>query len=314
MTKPTAPMAVAIAACDRPEALLRCLDALLEGELLPAEIIVVDQSRGSAVETVLAARTGEGLPLRYIHQTRLGLSASRNAALAQTKHALISFTDDDCVPDRGWLAALHQALTHADRPIAVTGRVLPLGEERLGTFAVSTRTGSTAVTFRGRSTPWAVGTGANFAAQREWLLQVGGFDERLGAGSAGMAGEDAELLYRLLVAGATIRYVPAAVIYHERQGMAQRLASRRSYGHGIGALCALWVRRSDLFAIRMLAGWLRRQAWALVRAGADGDWFMVRQRFLGIRGCARGVAYGLRVAGAALRPPGAVEASSEYPA
>jgi len=311
MSKPIASMAVAIATCDRPGPLLRCLDALLEGEVLPAEIIVVDQSRDSSVKTAVLARAREDLPLRYIVQARRGLSASRNAAWAQARQPLISFTDDDCVPNPRWLAALNRTLSDSHGPVAATGRVLPLGDERPGTFTVSSRTGSDPVDFRGRSTPWLVGTGANFAVKREWLVRVGGFDERLGAGSAGMAGEDAELLYRLLVAGATIQYVPDATIYHERQGIAQRLASRRSYGHGIGALCALWLRRGDSFALKMLAGWVRLQCWGIVRAGADRNWLMMRQRLLGLQGCAGGFAYGMKVAEPALQPAEPTEAAPD---
>lgn len=296
MSTPVVPITAAIATCDRPESLLRCLDALLEGDALPAEIIVVDQSRDAALEGALSGRARLDLPIRHIRHGRRGLSASRNEALSQACHPLIAFTDDDCVPHHRWIASLGDLLTQAHGPDAATGRVLPLGDERPGTFVVSARTGLVQVEFRGKSVPWLVGTGANFAARREWLLHVGGFDERLGAGSAGLAGEDAELLYRLLVAGATITYVPEAIIYHERQGMTQRLASRRSYGHGIGALCALWLRGGDLFSIRMLASWFRQQLRGIIRAGTGRDWFMLRQRLLGVWGCARGIAYGLSVA------------------
>ena len=303
-------MTVAIAACDRPEPLLRCLGALLGGTALPAEIIVVDQSRDESVQTAVSKLAGQNSSIRYIRQPRLGLSASRNEALAQSHYPMIAFTDDDCVPDQGWLSSLSGALGVDEGLAAVTGRVLPLGEDRPGTFVVSARTGSAAVAFRGKSVPWTVGTGANLGAKREWLLRVGSFDERLGAGSEGRAGEDAELLYRLLVAGATIRYVPEAVIYHERQGLAQRLATRRSYGHGIGALCALWLRRGDLFASGMLAGWLRRQLGQMMRAGVGRDWLMVRQRLLGLRGCLEGIVYGLKMPDAAIVPYETRERSS----
>jgi len=285
------------------------LDALLEGEDLHTEIIVVDQSRDKAVEDALLGRNRENIRVRYIRQARLGLSASRNEAVARTHQSVIAFTDDDCVPHRLWLSSLSQLLARPDAPAAVTGSVYPLGEERPGTFVVSSRTGSVALDFRGKSIPWMVGTGANFAAQREWLLRVGGFDERLGTGSPGLAGEDAELLYRLLVAGATIKYWPEAIIYHERQGRAHRLASRRSYGYGIGALCALWLRRRDFFALKMLIGWLRQQSIGITRAGTRRDWFMVRQRLLGIRGCAGGFMYGLRLSGGALLPQGWIQES-----
>ena len=44
--KQYAELTVAIATLDRPVALARCLDALEVGSLLPAEIVVVDQSCG----------------------------------------------------------------------------------------------------------------------------------------------------------------------------------------------------------------------------------------------------------------------------
>ena len=312
MSRPVVSMTVAIAACDRPEPLLRCLSALLGGDAFPAEIIVVDQSRDDSVQTAVSKLARQSSPIRYIHQPRLGLSASRKEALAQSHYSLIAFTDDDCVPDQAWLSSLMGALGEDDGLAAVTGRVLPLGEDRPGTFVVSARTASVAVSFRGKSVPWTVGTGANFGAKREWLVRVGGFDERLGAGSPGRAGEDSELLYRLLVAGATIRYVPEAVIYHERQRLVQRLATRRSYGHGIGALCALWLRRGDLYASRMLAGWLRRQLGQTIRAGAGQDWLMVRQRLLGLRGCLEGIAYGLKLPDAAIIPCQASESRPRF--
>jgi len=90
---------------------------------------------------------------------------------------------------------------------------------------------------------------------------------------------------------------------HQRPfGQAQRLASRRSYGHGIGALCALWVRRGDRFAAKMLLGWVRVQFRGILRAGLDRNWLMMRQRFLALQGCALGFAYGMKTAEGAIQP------------
>lgn len=95
------PITAAVAACDRPAALERCLEALACGTVLPAQLLVVDQSAAPDVEAVVRAMVIPGVALQYLRQARLGLSASRNAALDAATQPVIAFTDDDCVPDRG---------------------------------------------------------------------------------------------------------------------------------------------------------------------------------------------------------------------
>jgi O-antigen biosynthesis protein len=289
-----AEVSAALAACDRPEGLVRCLRGVLSGTVLPAEVIVVDQSRDEGVATALAS-VAVPVPLQYFRMSREGLSASRNAAWTRATRPAVAFTDDDCVPDVEWIQVVDERLAGDPDLAAVSGRVLPLGEERPGTYVVSPRTSQHSREYAGRAVPWLVGTGGNFTVRRAWLERVGGFDPRLGAGSPGRAAEDAELIYRLLGQGARVRYDPRAVVYHERQTAAQRLSSRRGYGHGIGAFSAMYLRRGDGFAGRLLAGYLRDQAASLARAAVRGDWFLVRRRMRALRGCGAGVLYGLRL-------------------
>ena len=290
----TVPVTAALAACDRPGGVLRCLSGVLAGAALPAEIIVVDQSRDDAVAGALSSVVSP-VPLHYQRMRREGLSASRNAAWTRATQPAIAFTDDDCVPDREWIAVVDEVLAADPDLAAVSGRVLPLGEERPGTYVVSPRSSRDTREFTGRAVPWMVGTGGNFAVRRAWVERVRGFDPRLGAGSPGRAAEDADLIYRLLTEGARVRYEPRAIVYHERQTAEQRLSSRRGYGHGIGAFCAMYLRRGDLYAGRLLGGYLRTQTAGLARATVRRDWFVARQRLLALRGCASGVLYGARL-------------------
>lgn len=283
----TADLTVAVATLDRPQGLARCLEALAAGTVLPAEVIVVDQGSEPAPVPEL------GLPIRYLRQERRGLAASRNLALAEASRPVLAVTDDDCVPDVGWVAALENALGSPDLD-AVTGPVLPLGPDSPGLYAVSSRTSAAPADFAGRALPWLVGTGGNFAARRERLLRAGGFDERLGAGSPGGAGEDMDILYRLLRAGARIRYEPRAVVFHERQPRDRRLASRSAYGRGIGACCGLWLRGRDLHALAVLGGWLRLRGALAAGALRRRQWGGVREELLVLGGTARGLVYGLR--------------------
>ena len=288
-------LTAAVATFDRPDALLRCLDGLLAGQVLPAEVLIVDQSRDDGTQLAVEQRQGGPVPIIYIRQERRGLSASRNAAMTRARHPLVAVIDDDCVPDQGWIAAIERAFASPIAPDAVTGRVLPLGPDVPGLYAVSLRQGTARADFSGKVVPWLVGTGGNFAVKREWLERVGSYDERLGAGSPGQAAEDTELLYRLLCAGARIRYEPDALVYHERQSRARRMRSRWTYGHGIGAFCGMWLRRRDPFALRMLAHWVLGQSEELARAVRHREWLQIRQRLLILGGTVRGLAYGLRL-------------------
>jgi GT2 family glycosyltransferase len=288
-------LTVAIATMDRPEGLARCLDALLHGAVLPDEVVIIDQSEDEKAKGVVEQCRVSSVSMIYIRQARHGLSASRNAAFTHASRSIVAVTDDDCVPDKEWVSIIKQTFSSMSAPDAMTGRILPLGPDIPGLFAISSRVSTVPKEFRGKVVPWLVGSGGNCAVKKEWFDRVGGYDERLGTGSPGMAAEDADFFYRLLRAGACIRYEPEGVIFHERQSKSRRLATCWSYGHGIGAFCSLWFRRRDLFALRTLAGWISWQCWYLIFAIGRGHWIQVHQRWLSLRGTIHGFRYGLFV-------------------
>ena len=88
---------VAVATCGRSEALARCLAGLRAQNAPADELLVVDQAPSAEARAV--ARSAGA---RYLEQPRLGLSASRNLALAEAAGDVLAVTDDDCVPDPAW--------------------------------------------------------------------------------------------------------------------------------------------------------------------------------------------------------------------
>jgi GT2 family glycosyltransferase len=276
----------------RPAALARCLAALRAGTDSPAEVLVVDQAPTPEARAVVAR---SGFPVvRYLEQPPLGLSASRNLALAEASSPVLAVTDDDCAPDPGWVAALAAALDREPRPVAVSGPILPLGPPQPGLYAFSLRESAVEVDHAGRMLPWDAGSGANFAARIAVLRAHGGWDPRLGAGSAGRAGEDADLLYRLLRGGGAVRYEPDAVVRHEWQTRERRVATRWSYAYGVGALCGLWLRRRDPYAVTMLTAYARMHLVALVSAGRRGDHGLVGEHGRALAALPAGLLYGVR--------------------
>jgi O-antigen biosynthesis protein len=272
---------VAVATTGRVDELERCLAALRASEAQPDRVVVVDQGDDPRTTAVVAAHGCE-----HLVRPRRGLGASRNAALDASTETLLALTDDDCVPDRTWLGAVGLAFDRDARLAAVTGPVLPLPPDGDRVAAVSSRTSTLPETFVGRPAPWRVGTGGNLTLRRDSFGPLR-FDERLGAGTRGRAGEDLAFLDGLLAAGGRIRYEPDAIVRHARQTEARRQSTRYDYGHGAGAWLAFSARRRDPYAALHLARWLALRG-RLALSGA------AREEARVLLGTLAGLAYGAR--------------------
>jgi GT2 family glycosyltransferase len=207
---------------------------------------------------------------------------------------IIAFSDDDCVPARDWLASIERTMISVPAD-GVTGNILPLETDTAGEYPISIRTHQQGMIFHGRVLPWQVGSGGNFAIKRTWLFRIGGYDERLGAGSPGKAAEDTDIFYRLLQAGAAIYYQPEAVVYHERQDAARLLRSFWNYSYGIGAFTAKHARKGDLYAAYMLGVWSFWLLWRTVSSIMRRNRLYAGEGLLSLRGCSHGLAYGFRL-------------------
>lgn len=294
LTRDLPALSVAISTRDRAQALARCLESLWRGTSTPAEVVVVDQSTGPETQRLCEQARESGHPVVYLRQTPRGLAASQNLAIARARHSHVAVTDDDCIVDSDWLAVIQDTLTGTESPGVVTGRVLPLEPVGDRVYPVASRTSSEPAEFVGKNVPWPVGSGNNFALKREWFLRIGGCDERLGPGSPGQGGVDMDLFYRLLRAGARIRYEPRAVVHHERDTRAGRLARRPMYGHGMGVCCMLRLREGDAFAARMFVQWMWMRGRLLASGAWRRNWQLVREESLMLRGTLQGVWHGMR--------------------
>ena len=287
---------VSIPTLDRPMALARCLEGLFEGTVLPAEVLIINQGQYSAAETVIRRfRSQYAISILHYSQPPRGLSAARNLASRHANHPIIAFTDDDCVPAPDWLASIERTMISAPAADGVTGNILPLETDTAGEYPISLRTQKQGAIFHGRVLPWQVGSGGNFAIKRTWLFRIGGYDERLGAGSPGKAAEDTDIFYRLLQAGARIYYQPEAVVYHERQDAPRLLRSFWNYSYGIGAFTAKHARKGDLYAAYMLGVWSFWLLWRTVSSIMRRNRLYAGEGLWSLRGCSHGLAYGFRL-------------------
>lgn len=290
------PPAVTVAICtrERPDDLRRALAGVLAQTPAPAEILVVD----NRPETDLTRRVATAEPrVRYVREDRRGLDAARNRALREARGEIVAFTDDDAVPDEGWLAAL--VANFSDPRVAACGGLtlpseLETEAQELFEAHCGFGRGFTRRTFDlQRDNPLAVsriGAGANMAVRRQTLLDLGGFDERLDGGLPTRSGGDHEMFVRLLTAGHRLVYDPAAVSWHRhRRTMPELLDTVYGYGVGVYAMgTGLLLERRELGWLRLAWLWFRHEHLpALLRPRHP---LARRLAWSELRGCTRGPA------------------------
>ena len=90
------PVSVIIATMNRVDALAETLSAIETSSVLPAEVLLVDQSTESEkVEALLTLIKNSSLTIRYHHLPKPSLTAARNFGLEQAQNDTVVFMDDD---------------------------------------------------------------------------------------------------------------------------------------------------------------------------------------------------------------------------
>jgi GT2 family glycosyltransferase len=228
--------------------------SILDGDAVPTEIVVVDQS----VETDagLERHGGErGCAVVYRHTDVRGASAARNEGIRVARTDRLVFVDDDVVAVADWLAALVRSLEASGDRAAVTGQVRSGEPEEGGAFAPSLNEGEEGAVYEGRAAANVLWTG-NMAIFRSTLERIGTFDERLGPGKRRFpgGGEDNDLCFRLLESGHRVVYEPRAIVYHRAwRPETDYVGVRWRYGRGQGGYYGKHLRLRDPYMLRELA-------------------------------------------------------------
>lgn len=252
---PQLPVSVVIATRNRPELLRGTVESILAGSHLPTEIVVADQS----VPDPPPLPDNGAVEVRHLRLTTTGLSRGRNAGIEAAAQAVLAFTDDDVLAEPDWLERLVAPLLENPARRVTTGAVLPpLGAVEGHVPSLTYRTEPE--TFRGRLFADPLSPN-NMAVPRTAFAELGGFDERLGAGSEFGGAEDNDFGYRLLEAGYEIEFVPQSVVRHlgVRNGR-ELLRLDWAYGRGQGAFYAKHMVPGDPHMRRRFARNLRYRA------------------------------------------------------
>jgi glycosyltransferase involved in cell wall biosynthesis len=265
---PSLDFSVVIPTRGRTRQLAACLDALARQDYPRDryEVVVVDDGGDSHADPRIVA-LGERLALRLVAQAHAGPALARNRGVAHARGAWLAFTDDDCLPDRGWLGAFARRLDAAPHD-AIGGRTvnaLPgdpcaAASQDLVAFLYDWH-----LARPGEARFFATN---NLALATDRFRELGGFDP----GWSLAAAEDRDLCDRWRGRGWGMSYAADAVVGHAH-AMTLATFARQHYTYGRGAA---WLRLARLargqrplgiesprFYARMLA-WSRRD-----KRGAD---------------------------------------------
>jgi len=240
-------VSVIVCTRNRAEQLERMLGSACSLIVPPAtrwEVIVVDNGSNDATEAV-TTRFSERLPLRCVAEPAAGVCNARNRGIDEARGNYLCWADDDVLLDGGWLGAYLDAFRRHPDAAFFGGPIRPvLDAPSPAVFRHCAECWPLTGVFAQRDfgpvesplsvadgiIPWGANLSIRAAEQRECR-----FNAALGPSPAyDRLGDESEVLYRLMKAGAVGWWVPQAGVRHviprERQTLRYLLAYYRRSG------------------------------------------------------------------------------------
>jgi glycosyltransferase involved in cell wall biosynthesis len=193
------------------DSLMKSLEALSRQSLpfSQFEVVVVDDgSQDNTAERLRQSMKRWPFMLQVFSGQNYGPATARNSGVRAAKGSIIAFTDDDCLPEPGWLSAFAKIFEENHTIAGAEGQVVCPDPHPLRHW-VENRTGGLCWT-------------ANMAFPRALLLQAGGFDETFPY----PANEDIELRIRMLRLGPIV-WTPAALVLHPARTQSLMATARK---------------------------------------------------------------------------------------
>jgi GT2 family glycosyltransferase len=237
------PLATVVVMTFRHEAQLPAILAALEAQAYgDFEIVVVDNAPQQSSAPAVVERFARA---RCVAEPREGIRYARNTGVQAARGEVVAFIDDDCTPQRDWLANLVSGLREPE-VACCTGLVLPRRLQTRAQWLLEMRGGFNrgferkvysvenpeAQRLHLPLHAWQCGSGANMVFRKSTLAAVGGFNEML------PAAEEIDAFFRLLRRGRKIVYEPMAAIRHDYPETYAGL-QRRMYDWGRGHISYL---------------------------------------------------------------------------
>jgi len=204
------------------------------------EIIIVDHTISDKIPSSIREIIDQNdCEIRYIPESKKGLSAARNTGIEHSNAEIIAFIDDDAIADPDWLSSILEIYEKEPDAWAVGGKVKPLWDVDPPDWFDDTMLRSLSIVDWGneiRPLIWPERLiGTNFSFRREVFEKIGFFDTQLGRkGSLLLGNEDTEIQERIHELGKYVYFTPHAIVHHHipPERLTKKYFFDRSYGGG----------------------------------------------------------------------------------
>jgi GT2 family glycosyltransferase len=254
------------------------------------EIFVIDQSADDATRVALAPFMADDR-FHYRKNCRAGVGApsSRNIGVALSAGEVVACTDDDVVARPDWLARIVAEFDSDPALEFVAGRLTAPPHDPTTSFVPASSPCPGDGGYRLATTL----AGANFSFRRRLLERIGGYDECFGPGGRLGSADDADLVLRIIHAGAKYKLCPEIEVVHAH-GVRTREAGQailNDYARGNGAAFGRAARRGwvgpTLWFVRRELGHLWHATANKAHGRRPSGFHFVRQGLIGFAEGAR---------------------------
>ncbi len=226
-------IAVIICTRNRQGKILATLKSILNNNSYGIEIIVVDQSDNNETKDALQPYFEQ---IKYFKSNTVGLSKARNIGVRNSSSNYIIMTDDDCVVAKNFLEAFRKAFSEFPAAKLIFGSVLPCKHDPLKGFVPSYILDKPFISRNIFEKYKTEGIGACMGYHKELWEDLGGFDEKLGAGSEFYSGEETDFAIRTILNKNHIWETPDISVIHNKiiyYGSNIKITSHYWYGTGV---------------------------------------------------------------------------------
>jgi glucosyl-dolichyl phosphate glucuronosyltransferase len=182
------------------------------------EVLIVDNnSSDKTADVYQKAKSSFPVPLRYVFESKLGLSCARNRGIVEAQGQYVAFTEDDERSDERWVETILETFRRRDCD-AVAGKIDLSWRSIRPPWLTDEILGFLGYLDYGDEQPLTEERppfGGNMAFAKSVFNKIGLFNVDLGRqGRKLVGGDDIELFERFFHAGLIVIYQPKAIAYH----------------------------------------------------------------------------------------------------
>jgi GT2 family glycosyltransferase len=220
-----------------------CLEGLTYLEYPDYEVIVVDDGSTDATANIASE-----YDLRLIRTENYGLSSARNTGMEAATGEIVAYLDDDARPDPHWLTYLAAGFLSTEHAGIGGPNIAPPDDGTIADCVANAPGGPVHVLLSDQEAEHI--PGCNMAFRKSYLQAIGGFDPQFR-----VAGDDADICWRLRQEGWTLGFSPAAVVWHHRRSsVGAYLKQQRGYGRADAMLGRKWPEKYNAVGYLRWAG------------------------------------------------------------